>query len=168
KGGIGGAALCCGDLKVGAIAAVNCVGDVLENGKIIAGTLHSGSDASFADSEKIILSRYAAETDFFSGKPSDASSGNTILVCIITNARLDKVGATRLAAHGQNGIARCVRPSHSLYDGDTVFAMCNGTVAASFDAAAILAARAVEAAIIDAVKNRTKPLYPPVFAVCKN
>jgi len=58
-----------------------------------------------------------------------------------------------LAAIGQNGIARTVRPAHSVFDGDTIFSLCTGDIDANFDAIGILAARAVEAAILDAVTS---------------
>jgi L-aminopeptidase/D-esterase-like protein len=185
KGGIGAAAFRYGDLEAGAIAAVNCVGDVIDGGAIIAGAL--GDDhRSFADSEEIILEEYREGKDFFSGSVgiggrngSSASAGgdsggNTVLGCIITNARFDKAGATRLAAQGQNGIARRIRPAHSIYDGDTVFALCTGRVAASADATGILCAVAMEAAILDAVRS-AKALggYPATSGmggtiVCRN
>jgi L-aminopeptidase/D-esterase-like protein len=125
------------------VVAVNCVGDIAENGAVIAGALTD--DGAFADSEAVILSEYRQNKDFF--------SGNTVLGCVFTNANLDKNGATRLAAHGQNGIVRAIRPAHSVFDGDTVFALCSGEVATTLDAAGVLAVAAVEAAIIDAVKS---------------
>lgn len=144
KGGVGAAAFRHGDLIAGAIFAVNCVGDILENGEIIAG-VRRDDGLTFADSEAVILHSYAGEKDLF--------SGNTVIGCIITNAALTKAQATRLAAQGQNAIARTVRPSHSIYDGDTVFSLCSGRVQASPDAVGILGAHAAEAAIIDAVKS---------------
>lgn len=144
KGGIGAAAFRHGDLCVGAIFAVNCVGDIVEDGEIIAGARKNGS-LNFADSEKIILDSYACEKDFF--------SGNTVIGCIMTNAASTKAQATRLASHGHNAIARTVRPAHSIYDGDTVFTLCSGKVQTSPDAVGILAARAAEAAILNAVKS---------------
>ncbi|MDR3207157.1 MAG: P1 family peptidase [Oscillospiraceae bacterium] len=140
-GGVGSAVFCHGELTVGAVAAVNCVGDVVKNGRIVAGAL--ADDGSFADSEQILLAEYQLGKDFF--------ADNTVLACVITNARLNKSQAAKLAQCGQNGIARCVRPAHSVYDGDTVFALCSGAAETSLDAVCILAARAVEAAVLDAV-----------------
>ncbi|MDR3344589.1 MAG: P1 family peptidase [Oscillospiraceae bacterium] len=142
KGGIGCVALRHGDLIVGAVVAVNCVGDVVSDGKIIAGT-RDGQNG-FADSEEVLLSEYQENKDFF--------SGNTVLGCLITNAVLDKPGAVKLASQGQNGIARVVRPAHSTFDGDTVFALCSGEVCSSQDAVGILSAKAMELAILDAVQ----------------
>jgi L-aminopeptidase/D-esterase-like protein len=153
KGGVGAAAFRYGDLEAGAIVAVNCVGDIVKDGAIIAGAL--GDDLrSFADSERIILENYRSDRDFFSGAGNDGGAGNnTVLGCIITNAAFDKAGAARLAGQGQNGIARCIRPAHSIFDGDTVFALCSGAVETTIDAAGILCAAAMEAAIIDAALN---------------
>jgi L-aminopeptidase/D-esterase-like protein len=160
KGGIGAAAFRCGDLLAGAVAAVNCVGDVTSQGAIIAGTL-TEDRRSFANSERIILEDYRQGKDVFSGTVDSNADGNTVLGCIITNARFDKAGAVRLAAQGQNSIARVIRPAHSIYDGDTVFALCTGRVVTTADAAGILCAAAMEAAILDAVRSaRTLGGYP--------
>ncbi|MCL1815821.1 MAG: P1 family peptidase, partial [Treponema sp.] len=59
----------------------------------------------------------------------------------------------KLASHGHNGIARAVRPAHSVFDGDTIFAMCSGEIDTTLDAVGILASRAVEQAIVDAVTH---------------
>jgi L-aminopeptidase/D-esterase-like protein len=141
KGGVAAIAYQRDGLRVGAIAAANCVGDVVKGGKIIAGTLDG--KGGFAGSEAILLSEYSQGKDFF--------SENTVLACILTNARFDKAGCAKIAAHGQNGIARAVRPAHSTFDGDTVFCMASGEISASEDAVGILAARAVEEAIWRAV-----------------
>ena len=144
KGGIGMSVFIYGELKVGAIFAVNCVGDIVENGKIIAGA-RKADQTGFADSEKMILNSYATEKDFF--------SGNTVIGCLITNARLSKAEASRLAGRGQDAIAKTVHPAHSIYDGDTVFALCSGQTETSIDAVGILAEYAASAAIVDAVKS---------------
>lgn len=143
KGGVGCAAYRQGELIAAAVFAVNCVGDVRENGKIIAGARRN-SGLAFADSEKLILNAFANEKDFF--------SGNTVLGCVMTNAKLDKAQASKLAAQGQNAVARTIYPAHSVYDGDTVFALCSGRVEASFDAIGVLAVHAAQEAILDAVK----------------
>lgn len=146
KGGIGSCAFQFKNLKVGAVIAVNCVGDVYdyEKGKIIAG-MRSENGKQFVSSEKTILERFQSGVDLF--------SGNTIIGTIITNAKLTKAQCTKLAAVAQNGIARCVRPAHTIYDGDTLFSMCVGEVEAQLDAVGILACKAVEYAILDAVRS---------------
>ena len=146
KGGVGSCAARHKDLVVGAVVAVNCVGDVIDNqtGEKIAG-LRSADGAGFTDSEAAILDLYKEGADLF--------SQNTILGCIVSNAKLSKAQSTKLATIAHNGIARAVRPAHTIFDGDTIFAMCTGEVETTLDAAGILAARAVERAIIDAVMS---------------
>ena len=152
KGGVGAAAFRQGELMVGAVFAVNCVGDVLENGEIIAG-VRKDEGLEFYGSEQAILDSYAVETDLFQAAKDDADGSNTIIGCIMTNAALTKAQAARLAAQGHHGIARAVRPAHSIYDGDTVFALCSGRVGATPDSVGVLAARAAEAAIADAIRS---------------
>ena len=146
KGGIGCCALRHKDLYVGAVVAVNCVGDVYDtlSGRKIAG-LRSADGAGFADSEMAILEMYGENSDLF--------SDNTVISCIITNAKFTKAQATKLASISQNGIARAIRPSHTIFDGDTVFAMCTGETATTLDAAGVLATKAIERAIADAVMS---------------
>lgn len=146
KGGIGAFAFQHGDLRVGAVVAVNCVGDIFDSkaGRIVAGA-RSADGKTFADSEFIFLDKYNNMKDLF--------SGNTVIGCIITNARLTKAQSAKLSSHGHNGIARAVRPAHTIFDGDTVFSMCSGEVETTLDAAGILASKAVEYAIADAIKN---------------
>lgn len=146
KSGLGAACFKEGALLVGAVMAVNCVGDVIdpETGKILAGVL-SEDGTERVGSENELLAEYQDRTDFF--------SGNTIIGTVITNARLTKAEANRLATVSHNGIARAVRPAHSVFDGDTIFTMATGTVEANADVTGILAVRAVERAITNAVRN---------------
>jgi L-aminopeptidase/D-esterase-like protein len=149
KGGIGAVALRQGELMVGAVIAVNCVGDVLERGQIIAGC-RAEALGEFADSERIFLERYERQRDVFSGA---VVGGNTVIGCIVTNASLTKAQANKLASVGHNGLARAIRPAHTTFDGDTLFAMSYGSVCADPDAVGILAALAVEQAIIQGVRE---------------
>jgi L-aminopeptidase/D-esterase-like protein len=144
KGGIGSCALQYEDLMVGVLIAVNCVGDVYdpEKGNKIAG-MRSEDGKQFESSEKAVLRRYQNGVDLF--------SGNTIIGTIITNAKLTKAQCTKLSSVAHNGIARCIRPAHTIYDGDTLFSMCTSKVEAQLDAVSILACKAVEGAILDAV-----------------
>jgi L-aminopeptidase/D-esterase-like protein len=146
KGGLGTACYQVGALKVGAVMAVNCVGDIFDQqvNRLIAGVL-SDDKQSLASSEKVMLENYEDKTDFF--------SENTIIGTVITNAKLSKAQANKLASVSHNGIARAVRPAHTVFDGDTIFTMAAGDVEANPDVVGILAARAVEQAILNAVKN---------------
>jgi len=161
KGGVGSCAFRHGELIVGAVMAVNCVGDIVDGatGRIIAGT-RADDGRSFAGSEAVILDGYRELADII--------SGNTVIGCVVTNAALDKAQATKLASLGQNGIARSVRPAHTVYDGDTVFTLCTGEVPATLDAVGILAAAAVEGAIADAVRSASSLCgYPSVADLAK-
>jgi L-aminopeptidase/D-esterase-like protein len=53
----------------------------------------------------------------------------------------------------QNGYARTIRPAHTMYDGDTIFAMSTGDIQADLSVVGFLAARAMERAVVAAVKN---------------
>lgn len=146
KGGLG---VCClneGGLLAGAVMAVNCVGDVADPAteEILAGMLNNGKTKP-GGTEKFILSHYTDQSDLF--------SGNTVIGAVMTNAVLTKPQAAKIASVSHDGIARTVRPSHSVFDGDTIFALSRGSVRASPDAVGILAVRAVTGAILSAVKN---------------
>jgi L-aminopeptidase/D-esterase-like protein len=77
---------------------------------------------------------------------------NTTIGAVVTDAILTKERATRLATVAHDGIARAVRPAHTMYDGDTMFALATGTVAAPPDAVEVIAAELVARAIADAVR----------------
>ncbi len=159
KGGIGSFALKSDDLVVGAVMAVNCVGDVYdaETGRIIAGLL-SEDRKSVGGTEDFILERS-------SGK--DLFSENTIIGAVVTNAILTKAEANKLASVSQDGIARAVYPAHTTFDGDTIFTMATGKINADFNAVSIMAVRAVEKAILEAVKRAESlagfPAYQDLF-----
>ena len=144
KGGIGSFCLKTGELMVGAVMAVNCMGDIYDAGsnRIIAGALNEDGK-TFAGGEALLIDRYRDETDVF--------SENTIIGAVVTNAVLTKGEANRLASVAQDGIARAVRPAHTTFDGDTIFAMATGEARANFNAVAALAARSVENAILQGV-----------------
>jgi L-aminopeptidase/D-esterase-like protein len=144
KGGLGCFALQAGDLKVGALVAVNCLGDVVDPlaGKQLAGPLNDDL-RTLADTEDIMVRSYADTANRF--------SGNTTIGVVVTNAGLTKSQASKLASMAQNGYARTLRPAHSMYDGDTIFAMATGGVEADLSVVGLLAARAMERAVVAAV-----------------
>ena len=149
KSGIGAFAYRQGDLMVGAVVACNAMGNVVENGKILAGTRNEDNTA-FVDGETWLVENRTRQLDVFSGK---FVGENTVIGCVMTNAALNKGQANKLAAVAQNGIARAVRPANATFDGDCIFAMCAGQVEADPDVVGILAARAVEQAIFRAVRT---------------
>jgi L-aminopeptidase/D-esterase-like protein len=86
---------------------------------------------------------------------SNLFAGNTSLGVIVTNADLTKARAAKLASMAQNGFARTMRPAHSMFDGDTIFAMACGTVKAELSVVGLMAARAMERAVVTAVEQAT-------------
>ncbi len=116
KGGIGSAAVDLGEgLVVAALVAVNALGDVLdERGSILGGV--RSPDGGYADALQVMRVLPRPET------PS-----NTVIGVVATNARLDKTQVNKVAAMAQDGLARAVRPAHTMYDGDTIFSLATGT-----------------------------------------
>lgn len=146
KGGLGSYALQVGDLKVGAIVAVNCLGDVIdpETNKIIAGLLDEDMKEILGTEEEIIQ-LYEEKRNVF--------SGNTTIGVVATNGKFNKSNMNKLASMSHNGYARAIRPAHSIFDGDTIFTMATGKVDADINVVGLLAARVMERAVIDAVKS---------------
>lgn len=145
KGGFGIASFSLDTLIVSAVAVVNAVGDVLdESGNILAGA--RGHDR-----------KWCAEADRFRSisRSTPRLSVNTTLAAILTNARLSKVEANRLAQRGHNGMARAIKPVHTSFDGDTVFALASGDADADLDLVAEMGADAVAEAIRNGVRNAT-------------
>lgn len=142
KGGTGFAKIAQGDLQVSAIAVVNSVGDVLKNdGTILAGA-RKGDGTWLGEVDPL--------RTFSRGKV--ASHSNTILVAIMTNAKLTKVEANRVAQRGHDGMARAVKPAHTSYDGDVVFGLASGMIETSFDLVAEMGADATAQAIRNGVR----------------
>jgi L-aminopeptidase/D-esterase-like protein len=81
--------------------------------------------------------------------------GNTTLVAVVTNARLEKLGLTRLAQQAHDGLALSISPVHTSFDGDTVFALSTGEEQADPNALAALAVDAVARAVRSAVRAAT-------------
>jgi L-aminopeptidase/D-esterase-like protein len=146
KSGLGLHAIEVEGLKVGALVAVNCLGDVVDplSGKKLAGPFNEDL-RTMSDTEEIMIGAYADKKSLF--------SGNTTIGVIATNAAFTKAQATKLASMAQNGYARTMRPAHSMYDGDTIFAMSTGGVEADLSVVGLLAARVMERAVVAAVKN---------------
>ena len=152
KGGLGTAAeQTASGITVGALAVVNCWGEVMEpeTGEVIAGPRgeQPGSFVSTLEQmrEEPPLSPFLR-----------AASQNTTLGVVATDAVLTKDDAYRLAVMAQAGLARTIRPAHSPVDGDTVFALATGRNETATDLLQLgtLAARAMERAVVRAVRRR--------------
>ena len=128
KGGVGSSSRADGDLAVGALAAVNALGEIVDpDGTVIAGS--------------------RAPRESAGGDPPGAvpGPGNTTLVVVATNARLNKERAHLLAQAAHEGISAAIRPAHTIWDGDTAFALATGETEAD--------QRAIEAMAVDAVAD---------------
>jgi len=145
--GYGSASEAVGDgLIVGAIIVVNAVGEVVDSrdGRVVAGP--RAQPGAFAD----------ALTALRQGTPR-LREGNTTIGVVATNAGLTKEQAGRLAIVAHDGLARAVRPAHTMGDGDTIFAMATGERPLGDRVLALeaFAALAVERAIVKAVLAAT-------------
>lgn len=151
KGGLGTYCLQVGDLMVGAVVAVNCLGDVVDplSGKIIAGALNNTAPG-FVNTEEVLISQY--------DKAKNVFSGNTTIGIVATNAKITKAQAKKVASMAHNGYARTMRPAHSMFDGDTIFALGTGYVEADINVVGLLAARVVENAVLRGVKSASSIL----------
>ena len=160
KGGLGSASIRLpGGLVVGALAAVNCLGDVThpDNGAILAGALTEDGKA-FADAQSMVRSGLGfGQTGRFE---------NTTLAVVATNVDWTPAQATKVAQMAQSGLARAIRPAHMPFDGDTVFAL--GTGGNDVDGsrlgllgalAADVLAQAVVSGILQAQGIRGRPAY---------
>ena len=146
KSGLGTYAVQTGDLKVGAIVAVNALGDIYDadTGRMIAGLLNEKGDG-FQSTSELMWER--AQTDF------DVFKGNTTIGCIITNGRLTKSQCSKLAEMAHDGYARAIRPVHTTADGDSIYFLSRGDAPVYQDALGDLAAYVMAKAINDAVRS---------------
>ncbi len=157
KSGLGTASMDIGGgVIVGAIVAVNAFGDVIDpkTGEILAGLrsgkvgpLRVGGKGQFADSLAMMKKPIGR------GILGFASRANTVIGAVATNAKLTKAQATKVAQMAQDGIARTIRPAHSMLDGDVIFALSTGTKQADVSIIGAFAAEVMAQAIIRAVKT---------------
>jgi L-aminopeptidase/D-esterase-like protein len=144
KGGLGWAVRSMGPVTVGALAVVNAGGDVLaEDGSVLAGTRAPGGTPA------------ALQARFLGGEPVPEPvppGGSTTLGVVVTNAALAKVEVHRVAIQSHDGMARAIRPVHTTYDGDTVFALSVPRTEAPIDLVAYLAEEALAQAIREGVR----------------
>ncbi len=169
KSGFGWAGLRLGELVVIANVAVNALGNVMdENGGWLAGV--RGEDGRVMDPLAAAMhamalrqqAAAAASDENATGSAQASGEGapvsNTTLGCVLTNARLTKAQATKVAQIAQDAYARAIKPVHTLNDGDAIFVMASGEVPAQTDMVAILATEAMERAIRSAVRHAA-PAY---------
>jgi L-aminopeptidase/D-esterase-like protein len=136
--GIGSAAVTIGDATVGALVVLNAAGDVFS---LEGESLTGGDAASF-------------------GPPIGPTPGdNTTLVCVATDAGIeDRNELRRIAIRAHDAIGACIRPTHTRYDGDSVFVVSFGSKSANVDAvqqaAFVAVGRAIESAVTETERDR--------------
>jgi L-aminopeptidase/D-esterase-like protein len=155
KSGIGSASRDLGGgAVVSALIAVNAVGDVVdpESGEILAGTrpaklgpMRFGGEGRFADTLAVMKGMAGKMALRF------ASRGNTVIGVVATNAQLTKEEVNKVAQMAHDGIARAIRPAHTMLDGDTLFALSTGGKSVDVNIVGAYAAEVVAEAIVRAV-----------------
>lgn len=153
KSGFGWSGIKLGELVVIANVAVNAVGNVMaEDGSFIAGVLNSDRHILSPFEAALAAQMSAAQTSAASHIQNGAqASTNTTLGVILTNADLTKAQATKVSQISQDAYARCIKPVHTLNDGDAIFTMATGEVKTNTDLVGMMATEAMERAIRKAV-----------------
>lgn len=157
KSGLGARAFRLGELQVGAVTAVNACGNVVDPTSLepIAGVRATPEGTEILDMEELMLAQAAQMS-----MPLDTAHAprqNTTISCVVTNARLTKAQATKVAQMAADAYAHCIRPTHTTNDGDTIFVLASGelaeeaSVAYPLDLIGLVATRALEAAVVAGV-----------------
>ncbi|MBI4491563.1 MAG: P1 family peptidase [Chloroflexi bacterium] len=135
-------------LLVGALVATNALGNVVDpaSGRIIAGARRP-DDSGFADAEAILKA----------GRVGGFGGANTTLALVATNAPLSGAQATRVAQMAHDGLARAIRPAHTMYDGDTAIVLSLPAPGLPADVSRVgaMAVQALAAAIVRSVAQAT-------------
>ncbi len=129
-GGVGLASARVGDATVTAVTVANSVGGIWDDER----------------------HEWVAPLTHWDRSSSLVPGANTTIGAIVTDAALTKEQANRVATVAQGGLARAVRPAHTMYDGDTLFCLASGAVAVPYDAVEVLAADLVARAIAGGVR----------------
>jgi len=161
RGGIGSAALRVNGVTVGALVVCNALGDVIDpqTGRVIAGARTNTDSLE-------LLNIHQAHIEGRSGAPLSPGQNTTIGV-VATDAVLSPLATHRLAQIGHVGLARTIRPVHTVYDGDTLFALSTGMTDQTLDTMLLhslvteVVAQAVLCAIRAAESVRTAELWIP-------
>ena len=146
KSGIGSSSVSLGGgVVVGAIVVANAFGDVIDplNGEILAGVRKPGGDelAGTLETMRGLVGRAVLRL-----------ASSTVIGVVATNARLTKEETNKVAQMAQDGVARAVRPAHTMLDGDTLFALATARKRADVNLVGAYAAEVVAEAIVRAVR----------------
>ena len=160
KGGIGTASLRVGAITVGALVAVNAIGDVVDpaTGRVLAGARGADGRAPAGQRGRDPARRPARRARWPAWPPPSASSPPTPL--------LTKAQANKLATMAHDGLARCIRPVHTMTDGDTLFALATGGSgrAGEMTVLGVMAAEVTARAVLNAVRAATGLTQPALPA----
>ena len=131
-------------MKVGAIVAVNAVGNIYDptSGTTLSGIRNLKDGGFFIDAEEALYTAILGR---------DLFHQNTTIGAIITNAKLDKTSLTKVAGMAHDGYARVIKPVHTTFDGDSIYAMSSSTIPADINVVGTIAAYVMEKAILKTV-----------------
>ena len=142
KSGFGTFAVEAGNVRVGALVAVNALGDICgPDGRPVAGLLTADGKGLSSTVEELMDDVSHAANLF---------SGNTTLGIVVTNCVFRKPELCKIAGMTHNGYARAIRPVHTTADGDSIYALSVGDVPGDVNLVGTMAAYAMERAIVRA------------------
>lgn len=146
KSGMGSYAIEIGELKIGAVVAVNALGDIYDwrTGEKLAGLLTEDKQG-FRDTLEYMSQDVSSKENKF--------TGNTTIGVVITNASFNKTQLCKIAGMTHDGYARSIRPVHTSADGDSIYAVSVGDLNADQDLVGSYAALVMSEAIKRAVMN---------------
>lgn len=148
KGGIGTAAVKVGRVTVGAIVAVNAVGDVVDprTGEVLAGARSPDGARRLGVAQALMGGEIP---------PSIQPGMATTIGVVATDAQLNKAQCKKLAQSAHNGLARTIDPIHTLWDGDTMFCAATGKagVPGNMVALGTIVPHVVASAVLSAIVN---------------
>lgn len=139
KAGLGMYAVQLGDFMIGAVVAVNASGDIYDErtSEVLAG-VYDPASGKFLN---------AAECLYAMNDRPDLFNTNTTIGAILTNGDFNKTELTKIASMAHNGFARSIRPVHTMFDGDSIYAAGSGRVKCDLNTAGSLAADVMAEAV---------------------
>lgn len=138
-----------GGVTVGALAAVNAFGDVVDpaTGELLAAPRHPSGQGLLNTTESL-------QGDLSHTIPGFPA--NTTLAVVATDALISKEGANKMAQMAHDGLAQAIRPAHTMFDGDTIFALATGRrpkPSVDLSTVGAVAASALAEAIVRAIRQ---------------
>ena len=154
-----------GGIHVAAVVAVNAFGDVVDpqSGAILAGARIPPDFDISADGGVFANTQAMLKTDIGRNILRFASGANPLIGAVLTNADFNKEQVNKVAQMAHDGLARVIRPAHTMLDGDTIFALASGELPADVNIVGACAAEVFASAIINAVKNAQSVAGLPAF-----